>query len=262
MPPRGGNVTRFTTKIALMAPIPAATISGQVLRAALTAAFLLVSHPVFATWSIVAVDFETGEVGAAAASCVGGVDRVLGLAPGNGAIVAQALPSGNARRQGVKMLNTGSSPRKVIDTISDPDFDANYMDRQYGVVALRPNQSAAAFTGSRNYECSGHLTGDGVAVQGNYLAGAEVVEVALSAFQDAESSGEPLADRLLAGLKAGSEVGGDRRCGLQRALSAFLVVAKPKDQPSSPSIHIIIPEQSKGGSNPVELLEETYRQSR
>ena len=44
-----------------------------------------------ATWSIVAVDPETREVGIAVASCIGGVEVTAGIAPGKGVVTAQAM---------------------------------------------------------------------------------------------------------------------------------------------------------------------------
>ena len=52
--------------------------------------FMLCVPPVAATWSIVAVDETTGEVGAAAATCTVGVELILGLVPGRGVVVAHA----------------------------------------------------------------------------------------------------------------------------------------------------------------------------
>ena len=59
--------------------------------------FLYLSGSAWATWSIVAVDPETGEVGSAGASYTPSVWPILGLSGGNGAVVAQAAGNEKAR---------------------------------------------------------------------------------------------------------------------------------------------------------------------
>jgi uncharacterized Ntn-hydrolase superfamily protein len=66
-----------------------------------------------------------------------------------------------------------------------------------------------------------------VAVQGNILVSEEVIDAAIAGFEAADGQ---LADRLIAGLVAGADAGGDVRCGDQTATSAALVVARPDDQ--------------------------------
>lgn len=65
-----------------------------------------------------------------------------------------------------------------------------------------------------------------VAAQGNILVSGAVVDDAIAAFEAAEGE---LADRLLAGLLAGADAGGDSRCGDQTATAAALLVARPAD---------------------------------
>jgi hypothetical protein len=54
---------------------------------------------------------------------------------------------------------------------------------------------------------------------------------------------------------------GDRRCGEQRALSAYLVVTQPSDAARTASLGIVIPGQPTGGANPVVLLRRKYDQA-
>jgi uncharacterized Ntn-hydrolase superfamily protein len=89
--------------------------------------------------------------------------------------------------------------------------------RQLGIVDVEG--SAATHTGSACLAWAGGITGDGVAIQGNILAGPEVVEAMMTAWE--AGAEEPLARRLLAALRAGDDTGGDRR-GRQSA--ALLVV--------------------------------------
>jgi uncharacterized Ntn-hydrolase superfamily protein len=201
-----------------------------------------------ATWSIVAVDPASREVGVAGASCIATALMIAGRAPGRGAVAAQAIANFEGRDRAVELLADGASPRAVIATLATARFDSFWgIDtsklRQYGVAALDFVEEPAAHTGSWTLEWNGHDLAPGVSVQGNLLAGAEVVARALAAFRAPPPEGAGgLADRLLRALEAGAEAGGDRRClPEQAALSAFLMVAAPGDALGSPSLRLIFP---------------------
>jgi uncharacterized Ntn-hydrolase superfamily protein len=222
----------------------------------------LVPFDAAATWSIVAVDPRTEEVGSAAATCTDYVERIVGVAPGHGVIVAQARSHRDARLHGVQMLLDGASPKTVLGTVANTEFDPHVLERQYGIVTLGFGAASAAFTGADTGKWSGHATSEGVAVQGNILPGPDVVHAAMTAFEESEAFW--LGERLLRALEAGSVAGGDRRCGEQGALSAYLVVAQPGDPVDAPSLNLIVPEQPSGGPNPVPLLRkqfETWRET-
>jgi uncharacterized Ntn-hydrolase superfamily protein len=108
-----------------------------------TAALLL------ATWSIVAVDPRTREVGAAAASCILAeefpIDRIAELVPGTGAVVAQALGNLEAKAAIAAALARGESPAVAIAAVTAPDADEWLgldlaAHRQYGAVTSRPGR--------------------------------------------------------------------------------------------------------------------------
>jgi uncharacterized Ntn-hydrolase superfamily protein len=205
-----------------------------------------------ATWSIVAVDPRTREVGSAGASCTPSVAGIVALVPGHGAIVAQAMSNAMARRRGAALLARGGGPSAVIAAISHPSFDESYRDQQYGVASLDFYDRPAAFTGAKTHASAGQLLAPGVAVLGNTLTGQDVLTATMDAFQ--RLSDRPLAERLMGALAAGGEKGGDRRCGAQTAQSAYLVVARPDDPTRRPAVRHIIPAQREGGPNPVHLL--------
>jgi uncharacterized Ntn-hydrolase superfamily protein len=215
-----------------------------------------------ATWSIVAVDPSTQQVGVAVASCVEApygttlLPYVAGLAPGRGALAAQALYDEALRDEALALLSRGAAPQDVIDMVTAGDPQA--ATRQYGVVAF--DRGTAAFTGASTQAWAGHLQGLGVTVQGNILYGPEVVADTLAAFE-AAAPGCPwtLADRLMLALEAGAARGGDNRCSeRQSALAAALRVASPGDDPDAPTLDLRIPSQAEGGDNPVVLLRIEY----
>jgi uncharacterized Ntn-hydrolase superfamily protein len=219
-------------------------------------AALIFPGSALATWSIVAVDAETKEVGSAGASCTGFVAGIVGVAPGHGVIVAQARSNGQAREEGVRLLLDGASPKSIVTAVANIEFDPHFQEQQYGVAALGFESSAAGFTGTDTHPWQGHATPNGVAVQGNILTGPEVIKATLDAFEANHSL--PLAERLLVALEAGDAAGGDKRCGEQSALSSYLVVARPGETKDSYSVKIIVPGQKPGGSNPVEILRQRF----
>ncbi len=226
-------------------------------RVALVTLIMLAAVPVRATWSIVAVDPGTREVGSAGASCTSYVAGIVGLAPGHGVVVAQARSNAEARRRAVHLLARGGSPSAIVAAISHPSFDRDFAHQQYGVASVHFFDRPAAFTGASTPGQQGQLLAPGVAVQGNILTGADVVAATMAGFQ--HEPRRPLAERLLAALEAGGAKGGDRRCGAQTARSAYLIVARPGDSPRAPSVRIIVGGQAKGGPNPVLLLRQQYR---
>jgi uncharacterized Ntn-hydrolase superfamily protein len=230
--------------------------------ALLTVAALLLSRPAAATatWSITAVDSRTRQVGIAGASCTNFVYGIAGVAPGRGVIVAQAMSNMEAKSLGMKMLLEGASPQEVLAAITDPAFDPDFATQQYGIVALGFEDRPATYTGADTPGWKGALRGHGVSVQGNILTDEKVLRNALAAFlKAAKNPKTSLADRLMAALEAGTaEGGGDRRCGEQRASSAFVVVEGPKPDGKTPYLLVNVTGREAGGANPIQLLRRKY----
>jgi uncharacterized Ntn-hydrolase superfamily protein len=228
------------------------------------AAVLVPAGPAGATWSIVAADTETGEVGAAIASCVpgevlGGLDEPLVpivLAPGTSAAVTQAQLNLDAPDRIVSLTASGAKPDEIIDGLIDEGFDGLAALRQHAVAATTGD--VAAYTGAETNPEALDAQGSAVSVQGNLLAGTAVVDDALARFEDERAAGRSLADALVAGLAAGSAAGGDRRCDDQTALFAQVVVASPDDDPTSPATLLTVVVDEGDGQNPVFLLAEAY----
>ncbi len=193
------------------------------------------------TWSIVALDPETGDVGVAAASCVPNLhaDAVAALMPGAGAAAIQAEWNLTNRDKVFELLQEGLAADDIIHQVSDPEFDSSVGRRQYGVVTLQDGiVSTATFTGEENFDWAGHQSDVdlAVAVQGNLLESEAVVSKALLAFSATDEQGHnTLPDRLMRALEAGSAAGGDARCNndqvTQTAATAVILVAQGMDKP-------------------------------
>jgi uncharacterized Ntn-hydrolase superfamily protein len=173
----------------------------------------------YSTFSIVARDSTTGQLGVAAASKFFAVGSGVSWAePGVGAIATQAYTNVNLGRDGLAMMSKGISAQDALDQLLSQDEGRDR--RQVGIVDA--TGEAAAFTGKDCPPHAAHLTGPGVACQGNLLRGEIVVEAMMHAYDD---SREDFARRLLIALQSGQAQGGDRR-GQQ---SAVLLIVNDHD---------------------------------
>lgn len=171
------------------------------------------------TFSIVAYDEETREIGVAVASKFLSVGAVVPFVrAGVGAIATQAFANTSYGPRALEALVAGREPAEVASSLLAGDDGRD--DRQFGIVAARAGASGATYTGSRCIDWAGGVAGPGFAAQGNCLTGPEVVAALANTVRTSRGS---LADRLLAALRAGEATGGDKR-GRQ---SAALIVEKP-----------------------------------
>ncbi|RBY96759.1 DUF1028 domain-containing protein [Blastococcus sp. TF02-8] len=167
------------------------------------------------TFSIVARDAATGDMGIAVSSCILAVGRAVpGARPGVGVVAVQARSRRGLGTAILDGLAAGGAPEDLVRRAAHSAEDA---DRQ--IAVLDPEGRVAADTGRGSFPVGGHLLGEGFSVQGNMLASDEVLPAMAHAFAGASGN---LPDRLLAALTAGQDAGGDLR-GRQSA--ALLVVS-------------------------------------
>jgi uncharacterized Ntn-hydrolase superfamily protein len=176
------------------------------------------------TFSIVARSSDGLAHGVAVASKFLSVGAVVPAAEaGVGALATQSYANVAYRPQGLTLLRTQVGAADVVAGLTAADTGRE--QRQLGVVGRFGE--GATFTGSACHSWAGGVSGDGYAIQGNILAGPQVVERMREAFLASEKStlgdsATALARRLVAALQAGDEAGGDSR-GRQSA--ALYVVA-------------------------------------
>jgi uncharacterized Ntn-hydrolase superfamily protein len=170
------------------------------------------------TFSIVACDPKTGEIGVAVASKFLAVGSIVPWArAGAGAVATQSWANTSFGPQGLELLASGKSAQEVLKELLEADEGRDW--RQVGIVDR--NGNAAAFTGKKCHDFAFHHIGEGFTCQGNLLTGIEVLDAMAISFQFAKGD---LADKLMAALIAGDEAGGDIR-GRQ---GAALYVVKEK----------------------------------
>lgn len=174
------------------------------------------------TWSICAHDPATGAVAVAVATCSFAVGASCPhLRSGVGAVSTQSFTNRYLGPAILDGLARGLAPAAAIEGALAGDRGRGI--RQ--VHAVDRHGRAAAFTGANCIEWCGERAAEGVSVAGNMLAGPEVVEATLAAFQAA--SGQTLPERLMAAMEAGEAAGGDRR-GRQ---SAAMLLTTTEDFP-------------------------------
>jgi len=170
-----------------------------------------------ATFSIVACDTSARELGVAVQSKFLAVGSVVPWAQAElGALATQAWGNPAHGPKAMESLASGIEVEQIINMLTRDDDSRER--RQVGLIDARGQ--GAAFTGRETLAYAGHMIGGDFCVQGNLLAGPEVLQAMAEAFRTATGA---LAERMLAALAAGQRAGGDRR-GQQSA--ALLVVRR------------------------------------
>lgn len=170
-----------------------------------------------ATFSIVARDAGTGELGIAVASRFFAVGSVVPWAKADvGAVATQSYANTTFGWRGLDLLEQGMTPEEAMNELLRTDTEPE--KRQVGIVSA--DGKSASYTGGGCNAWAGGRNGPDYAIQGNILAGEAVVTAMEAAFLNTQGT---LADRIYAALMAGEEQGGDAR-GKQSA--ALLIVKK------------------------------------
>jgi uncharacterized Ntn-hydrolase superfamily protein len=175
------------------------------------------------TYSIVARDPDTGELGVAVQSHFFAVGSLVSWAePGAGAVATQSVVEPAFGRRGLDLMRGGASAPEAMQRLLADDPQEAY--RQVAMVDRFGR--TAVHTGRRCIQAAGHRVGNQVTVQANMMRSDTVPAAMAAAYAEA---GGDLANRLVAALEAAEAEGGDLR-GRQSA--ALRVVAeKPSDSP-------------------------------
>jgi len=176
------------------------------------------SAPVAHTYSIVARDPKTGELGVAVQSHYFSVGPIVPwVEAGIGAVATQSLVLVDYGPNGLALMRQGMTAQQALDSLVRADTSSAV--RQVAMVDAQGN--VAAHTGAKCIPDAGHVTGDQYSVQANLMANATVWPAMKAAFEKAQGD---LTERMMQALEAAEKAGGDIR-GKQ---SAALVVVKPK----------------------------------
>lgn len=175
------------------------------------------------TYSIVARDADTGQLGAAVQShwfSVGGL--VCWAEAGVGAVATQSMVEVSYGPRGLERMRDGLSPSQALAELLAADDG-----RELRQVAMVDAQGrVAAHTGARCIAEAGHEIGGGFSVQANIMANREVWAGMARAYREAQGD---LAERLLAALDAAQAAGGDLRG--KQSVAMLIVGAEPSAEP-------------------------------
>lgn len=197
------------------------------------------------TFSIVAADPETGEVGVAVATRLPAVGMYVPFAEaGVGAVASQAIVNPEYGPACLKLLKAGVAPADVVTTVTGAD--PRRADRQLSVIT--PDGRAASFTGEANSQACGHLVGKNCAVAGNLLVSTATIIALRDTFENTQGR---LSDRMLAALEAGEKAGGDQR-GKQ---SAAILVVRPGAYFNGKVVDLRVDDDP----HPIQQLHKIYR---
>ncbi len=211
------QIVCMTTKLlfAIIAFVIYNSSQAQVYRSA---------DPLAHTFSIVARDSVTGEMGVAVQSHWFSVGTAVSWAEaGVGAVATQSFVNKSFGLRGLSLLKTGLTAQQAVDSLLKDDEGRDV--RQLAIVDNKGN--VAVHTGKSCIQFASHVKGDQFSVQANMMLGNQVPNAMATAFM--KSAGKPLAERLLLSLDAAQGVGGDIR-GKQSA-AIIIVPAKSNDRP-------------------------------
>ena len=208
------------------------------------------------TFSIVAVDTMTNEIGSAGASCVGAINGVgayiiSDVVEGVGAIHTQASWLTANQQTAHQQMLLGKSPQEIMDWMTTHDAQSNPTIRQYGAVDLTRHGLSAGYTGVNCQDYKNHATGPGYAVQGNILLGQMIIDTIKNVYL--RTTG-PLADRLMKAIEAAKIVGADTRCASRNTSteSSFIKVVRIGNG-ATPYLLKIVPD-TPSGTDPIDVL--------
>lgn len=195
-----------TTYIILSALLPFLQINSQTFFG---------NEPFAHTYSIVAYDSATGDIGVAVQSHWFSVGTVVSWGEaGVGVVATQSFVNTSFGIRGLELLKKGLSPQEVVEQLIANDEGRDV--RQLAVLDYKGN--VAAYTGKKCIQSAGHIVGDRFSVQANMMLNDKVVPAMAFAFK---SSKGKLAERLLATLEAAQNEGGDIRGKQSAALVVF-----------------------------------------
>jgi uncharacterized Ntn-hydrolase superfamily protein len=210
------------------------------------------------TFSIVAVDPVTGQVGSAGASCVANCLILSDVHPGRGVIHTQAYYLASNQNYARTLMNLGLSPQQIIDSMIVHDAQNNPTIRQYGIVDLIGGGRTAAYTGVNCNDYKNHIIGPTYTIQGNILLGQQILDSMKSRFLNTSGT---LAQKLMAALQGAKVVGADTRCIPRNtsSRSSFIRVARPQDTLGVLYLHLAVYD-TPVNKDPIDSLQVLFNQ--
>lgn len=209
-------------------------------------------NPFYGTFSLCAIDPDTGEAGVVVTTRVPFVGRAVPwVRAGVGAVATQAWTVVEYGHQGLDLLEAGTSPEDALQQLLSDD--AGRERRQLGLIDMQGR--SAAHTGSGNGDWAGSRQGLHYTVQGNILVGSQVIDAVAQHFESSAGSDLSLAERMILAMEAGQAEGGDKRWGYFQ--SAAIRIADPND-PGRGGDHLSLSIDVGEHTKPIQELKRIY----
>jgi len=191
------------------------------------------------TYSIVARDLETGEMGVGVQSHWFSVGSIVSWGEaGVGVVATQSLVNVSYGLRGLELLKQNKTPEEVVNILISNDEG-----REVRQVAILDSQGrVAAHTGLKCIKYAGHRIGKNYSVQANMMLSDKVWPAMAASFEDGNDL--PLPERIIKSLEAAESVGGDIR-GKQSAV-LLVVAGKPRENKwEDPKINLRVEDHSE-----------------
>lgn len=181
-------------------------------------------NPLAHTFSIVARDSATGELGVAVESHWFSVGTAVSWAEaGVGAIATQSFTNKSFGIRGLELLKSGLTAQQALDKLLSDDEGREV--RQVAIVDTKGN--VATHTGKNCIQYATHIQGSSYSVQSNMMLTPNVSKAMSASIES--TKGKPLGERLLLALEAAQKAGGDIRG--QQSAALLVVPGKSEGKP-------------------------------
>lgn len=204
--------------------------------------------PKFTTFSIVARDEKTGQIGVAGTTHWFGYGKnVPHIQAEIGAVATQASTNLFYGTEGLKQLEISNSAKETLATLLEREPDSKGI---FQVIIIDKDGNTAGHTGENTIYFANHITEKNVAFAGNFLANENILSTMEQYYQN---SNEPFALKLIKTLQRGQEVGGDIRGKRSAALKVT-----PKKGATNPWEDILYDLRIDDNADPLTELERQY----
>jgi len=211
-----------------------------------------------ATWSVAKLQEDSKSIVVAGASCSFMVYGIASVVPGKGVAIVQAASSDQARAYASEQIAADQPLETVLAHMVDSTFIPDVAEQQYALLSFSQWEKPVTYTGDETTGWRGAKSSPGISVQANTMVSEEIVGAAFEAMKGKTKTDLELAEQALVALQAGSDAGGDSRCGAATASSAFVSVFRATDTASMPYLNLVVYGIEPGATNAVRRLAELF----
>lgn len=207
------------------------------------------------TFSIIAFDSITRQVGGAGATCYQTVNDIADVHPGVGFIHTQSYMNVENQKTAKNLMDLHFSPQQIIDSLKKGDVEQKPSIRQYAVIDLLNGGRAAEYTGNDCFDYKGSRVGKNYVIIGNILSGPEILDSMETRFKSCTGS---LENKLMAAMQGAKIPGADKRCVEKKvsSLSAYIIVANPTDKVGAYYLNLNI--ENVYPAEPIDKLQSSF----